>query len=57
MDTFKQMIGMLMTFFKILVSVLAMLDVSDEAEREALDTMFDEINNAVNGTTEAATEA
>ena len=57
MDSFKSIISMLMDFFKLLVKVLAVFNVSDEAERNALDKMFDEIDTAVNGTTtEVATE-
>ncbi len=55
MDSFKSIIGMLMNFFKLLVKVLAVFNVSDEEERNALDKMFDDINTAVNGTTTEVT--
>jgi len=47
MDSLFSAISMLMTFFKLLLSFLGMLGVTEEEDAEALNKMFDEIDSAV----------
>ena len=56
MDSLFSAISTLMTFFKLLLSFLSMLGVTDEEEGEALNKMFDEIGEAVGAETEANAE-
>lgn len=47
METLFSAISTLMNFFKLLLSFLSMLGVTDEDQSEALNKMFEEIDSAV----------
>ena len=48
MENLGSIISALATFFKLLVAFLSFLGVTDEADKEALDTLFGEVDAVVN---------